>query len=277
MAHGAVLQLEEFFLETMEPHPRIALIGKSGAGKSWVIRDIMYHLRDIAAGAVIAPTDVLNEFYNDFFPISYIHHEYKDNIIPSVLIRQRKILDKNKKRKKHGRKLLDPRAFFIMDDCMSSKHLWLKDPKMLSIFNEGRHYKLTFMLAMQYSLGIQPELRSNFDYIFLLGEDFTNNKKKLYDHYAGMFKTYDSFEQVFEQVTENFGVMVINNRIRTTDLTKKVFWFKAKPRAKFRIGSKNFNDFHVKYFDKKYDKKVPQYDPGNFSKRNTKPILVKKH
>ena len=51
---------------------------------------------------------------------------------------------------------------------MSSKHLWLKDPSVLSIFNEGRHYQLTFILAMQYSLGIQPELRSNFDYVFLL-------------------------------------------------------------------------------------------------------------
>ena len=60
---------------------------------------------------------------------------------------------------------------------MSSKHLWLKDPNMLAIFNEGRHYQLTFILSMQYSLGIQPELRSNFDFVFLLGEDFINNRK----------------------------------------------------------------------------------------------------
>ena len=46
-----------------------------------------------------------------------------------------------------------------------------------------RYLPSTFILAMQYSLGIQPELRSNFDFIFLLGEDFINNRKKLYEHY----------------------------------------------------------------------------------------------
>ena len=143
---------------------------------------------------------------------------------------------------------------------MSSKHLWLKDPSVLAVFNEGRHYQLTFILTMQYCLGIQPELRSNFDFIFMLGEDFVNNRKKLYEHYAGMFPSRDVFEQVFLQVTNNYGCMVIDNRLRTTDIKKKVFWYKAKPRKKFSIGSKKFNRFHKKYFDKNHDKKKKVLD-----------------
>ena len=88
---------------------------------------------------------------------------------------------------------------------MSSKHLWLKDPNMLVIFNEGRHYQLTFILTMQYCLGIQPELRSNFDYIFLLGEDFISNRKRLYEHYAGMYPSFDIFQQVFNEITADYG------------------------------------------------------------------------
>ena len=76
---------------------------------------------------------------------------------------------------------------------------------------------------MQYSMGIPPEMRSNFDYIFLLAEDFISNRKRLYEHYAGMFPNFDIFQQVFTEVTENFGCMVINNRIHSKKIEDKVF------------------------------------------------------
>ena len=125
---------------------------------------------------------------------------------------------------------------------MSSKHLWLKDPNVLSIFNEGRHYQLTFILSMQYSLGIQPELRSNFDYVFLLGEDFINNRRKLYEHYAGMFPSRELFDQVFMQVTDNYGVMVINNRLRSNDIRKKYFGTKHKNKIIYLYVVKDLKD-----------------------------------
>ena len=66
-------------------NPRIAIIAKSGSGKSWVIRDIMYYMRNIPCGTVVAPTDKMNGFYNDFVKPSFIHHEYQEDIIPRLL------------------------------------------------------------------------------------------------------------------------------------------------------------------------------------------------
>jgi hypothetical protein len=159
---------------------------------------------------------------------------------------------------------------------MSSKHLWLKDPNVLSIFNEGRHYQLTFILSMQYSLGIQPELRSNFDYVFLLGEDFINNRKKLYEHYAGMFPSRELFDQVFLQVTDDYGVMVINNRLRSSDIRKKVFWYKAKKRAELNVGCTRFKHFHNLYYDENHDKRLPFIDMNNFGSKKKSNIHVVK-
>ena len=42
----------------------------------------------------------------------------------------------NQKRKKDGKKLKDDRIMLIMDDCMSSKGEWLKDPQILELFFE---------------------------------------------------------------------------------------------------------------------------------------------
>jgi hypothetical protein len=279
---SAALKLQEFDMNTLVYNeegkflnPRIAMIAKSGSGKSWVVRDIMYHIKDIPCGTVIAPTDKMTKFYNDFIPPSFTHHEYDETIIPRVLKRQKAMLQQNEDRVKQNKSKLDPRTFLIMDDCMSSKHLWLKDPNILSIFNEGRHYQLTFFLTMQYSLGIQPELRANFDFIFLLGEDVYSNKKRLYEHYAGQFNKFDIFDQVFTHVTQDYGVMVINNRVRSTDITKKVFWYKAKRPPEFTVGIPKYIDWNKKHFDNEYDKKEPVLDLNTFCSKRRANITVK--
>ena len=56
----------------------------------------------------------------------------------------------------------DPRAFLILDDCLYD-NTWAKDKNMRYVFMNGRHYKLLFLLTMQYALGIPPNLRTNID------------------------------------------------------------------------------------------------------------------
>src|SRR4029078_8504605 len=124
-------------------------------------------------------------------------------------------------------KKVDPRAFLIMDDCLASKGTWMNDKPILEVFYNGRHYQLIFILTMQFPLGIKPELRCNFDYIFLLSEDFFSNQKRIFDHYAGMFPSFDVFRTVFLQLTDEYGCMVIANRGPKKDLIDKVFHYKA--------------------------------------------------
>jgi len=272
------VQIDEFDLRALmyndkgeQVNPRIGIIAKSGSGKSVVIKHIMYymHKMGVRCGSVIAPTSKMNKYYEDFIPECFVHHEYTPEIIQNWLDRQRDTIQLNNERKLKGKKLTDARAFLIMDDCMSSKHLWLKDPNILSIFNEGRHFQTCpFILSLQYAIGIQPELRSNFDFIFLLTEDTFSNRRKLHEHYAGIFKTFDLFDQVFSQITEDFGCMVINNRLSTTDISKKVKWFRAKIPPPFKIGDKRVLKYNEENFDKDYDKKRGNLDlSGQFGKR----------
>jgi len=282
---GQTLELAKFDLKKLVVNdkgeyvnPRIAMIAKSGSGKSWVIREILYYLSktNIPCGTVIAPTDKMTKFFDDIIPSSFIHHEYKEDIIPRVLHRQKLIIDKNEQRKKEGKKLIDTRAYLVMDDCMSSKHLWLKDPNVLSIFNEGRHYQLTFILAMQYCIGIQPELRNNFDFIFLLGEDTYSSRKKIYEHYAGIFPKFDLFDQVFSQVTDNYGCMVLDNRIRSADIQKKVFYFKSRQTPHFRVGIPLALKFHENNYDPEHEKKLPLVDMNSMiSSKRRQVVRVK--
>jgi hypothetical protein len=272
------LQIKRFNIQGMAPHCTIAMIAKRATGKSFLTREIMFQKRNIASAVAISRTEKLNSFYSEFIPDSYIYSEYSSDILSRIYDRQSHINEDNKERAKKGKRKKDDSLMLIMDDCMSSKGTWLKDPNILELFFNGRHHHISFILTMQYSVGIPPELRSNFDYIFLLAEDKIGNRKRLYEHYAGMFPTYDIFQQVFTDVTDNYGVMVIDNRIQSKNITDKIFWYKAKEVPPFKVGSNKFHKFHNASYDDNWDKKIDMGNPFELvaSKKNSIKFSIEK-
>ena len=267
------LRINKFNIKSMPDNVTIAMIAKRGSGKSFLTRELLFHKRHIPTTVAISKTERLNRFYGNFIPDIFIYENYSNELLSKVYARQSKIFEDNEKRIKDGKKPKDDRMMLIMDDCMSSKGSWVKEEPILELFFNGRHHHLSFILTMQYSLGIPPEMRSNFDYIFLLAEDFTNNRKRLYEHYAGMFPDFASFNDAFSILTEDFGCMVINNKIHTTDITQKVFWFKAKEAPRFTMGSKKYKKHHKKYYDDNWNRKIQVFDPASLSSRKKKIIL----
>jgi hypothetical protein len=274
---AAKLPIKKFIINDMVEHCTIAMIAKRATGKSFLTREIMYQKKDLAAAIAISRTEKLNGFYTDFIPDSYIYSEYSSDILSRVYQRQSQMNEDNKIRIKNGKKPKDDSIMLIMDDCMSDKK-WLKDPNITELFFNGRHHHLSFILTMQYAVGIPPEMRSNFDYIFLLAEDTITNRKKLYEHYAGMFPTFDIFQQVFSDLTENYGMMVINNRVHSKNITDKVFWYKSKPVKSFNIGSNKYIKFHTEAYDSNWNRRLEIFDPNVLfsNKKNSIRVNVQK-
>ena len=270
----AKLKIKRFDLKKMAENCTIAMIAKRASGKSYLTREILYHKRDLPSAIAISRTEKLNTFYGEFIPDIYIYDEFDTSILNKIFARQAKMNEDNKRRLENGKKPKDDRLMIIMDDCMSSKGTWVKDQNILELFFNGRHHHVSFILTMQFALGIPPEMRSNFDYIFLLAEDFKSNRKRLYEHYAGMFPSLESFEKVFSEITQNYGVMVIDNRIHSTDITEKVFWYKAKETPRFTLGSRKYIKYHKRKYDKNYNVKLPLFDPNSLIRRKNNLKLV---
>ena len=258
---GDNLPVRQFKLQDMVENPSIIMIAKRGSGKSWIVRAIMMHFNKIPCGIVIAPTDRMNSFYNDFFPDTYIHYQYKSIIISKILDRQTQMIDKQQAKKSKGVHI-DVRTCIIMDDCLGDKKSWVRDAPILELLFNGRHYQIMYILTMQFALGITPELRTNFDYIFLLKADFISEQRKLFDHYAGMFPNFDSFRQVFNELTAEFGAMVIDNRRKAANPLERLFWYRAPnlSNTKCMIGGKQFRKFHEYNYDKDWRRKQNNYD-----------------
>ena len=229
------IQLKKFDMKQITANKSVVLIGKRDTGKSFLTKDILYHHQNLPAGSVISGTEAANEFYSNMVPPIFIHEEYQPIIIENLLKRQKQLLIE----KKEKGNSIDPRAFLILDDCLYDNS-WIKDTNVRSLFMNGRHYHILFILTMQYALGIPPNLRTNIDYVFILRENYVSNRKRLYEHYAGMFPTFEMFCQVMDQCTENYECLVISNNAKSNKLEDQIFWYKASSHRDFKLGSKEF-------------------------------------
>jgi hypothetical protein len=254
--------------------PVVVLIGRRDTGKSYLVRDVLYYHQDIPIGTVISGTEEGNGFYGKLVPKLFIHNEYNTAIIENILKRQRGVLKQIKKEmEQFNRSTIDPRTFVILDDCLYD-NTWARDKMMRLLFMNGRHWKVMLLITMQYPLGIPPTLRTNIDYVFILREPYIANRKRIYENYAGMFPTLESFCQVMDQCTENYECLVINNNSKSNKLQDQVFWYKADAHNDFRLGSKEFWELSKQIND---DDDEEQYDPNNVKKRGSGPkIAVKK-
>ena len=274
------LELKKFDMKSISFKPNenkgpvVVLIGKRDTGKSFLVRDLLYYQQEIPIGTVVSGTEEGNGFYAKMVPKLFVHNEYNTAIIENILKRQRTVLKQIKKEMEtYKRSTIDPRAFVILDDCLYDA-TWTRDKMMRLLFMNGRHWKVMLIITMQYPLGIPPTLRTNIDYVFILRENYIANRKRIYENYAGMFPTFESFCQVMDQCTENYECLVINNNSKSNKLQDQVFWYKADSHGDFRLGSKEFWELSKGYNS---DDDGEKYDPAAAKKRGAgQKISVKK-
>lgn len=218
--------------------PMIVVIGKKDTGKSFLVRDILFNTQqDFPVGTVISATEIANEFFQNMVPSKLIHDKYSPSIIQNVIKRQANIKQKRNDDKKvrGGSSTIDPRAFLILDDCLYDAKAWTSEESTRFVFMNGRHIDLMTIITMQYPLGIGPNLRTNVDFIFILRENITRNRRIIYENYAGMFPTFEMFCKFMDQCTENFECLVICNNVSSNRLEDQVFWYKADDHPPFKM------------------------------------------
>ena len=244
--------------------PTCVFIGKRGTGKSTLVSDILYHVRKIPIGCVISATEEGNHYYENFVPPIFIHSRFESGIIENIVQRQKSAVKANPD---------TAHAFLLLDDMMYDKKV-MKDKNITEIFMNGRHWKLMFMLTMQYCMGIGPDLRTNIDYVFCLRENIVDNQKKLWQHYFGIFPNFDQFRQVMNSCTEGWDAMVLDNTSKSTNIEDCVFWYRAKPNRVFKIGSDDLWKFNKNNIDKDSDNKEKNKMKNTLQSKN--PVIINK-
>ena len=204
----------------------IFLIGRRGTGKSTIIRDLCYHFRhrpDVAGILPIAvcPTeDTAEEGFQNFIPQSMIFKNYDERTI-------QRIMDTQKKMWKGGNGKYH--ILLILDDCVYDKKIF-RSKLFRELMMNGRHRRLTVIVAVQYMLDCPPDIRANIDIVIAARDNIISNRKRLYENFAGFFTNQSEFNMVFSACTKNFEVLVIDNKStsHSNDASDCVKWWKAR-------------------------------------------------
>jgi hypothetical protein len=90
------LLIKKFDIKSMPDFVTIAMIAKRASGKSYLTREILFHMRDIPTAIAISKTEKLNKFYTEFIPELFIYDEYSSCILDKIYQRQEQILSQDK-------------------------------------------------------------------------------------------------------------------------------------------------------------------------------------
>ncbi len=223
---------------------KIVVIGKPGTGKTTLITSLLYEKSHIfPSGLVVSGTEDSNHHYSTIFPSSFVYNKLNFDIVQSYVTRQ-------KLAKQQG--LANPWSVLLLDDCMDTPAMF-NHPLFHSIFKNGRHWKMFFILSLQYCMDIKPVIRNNVDGTFILRESNIRSRQSLWENYAGVIPDFTDFCDIMDNITTDYTALYIHNQVQTNNLDDCIYWYKAKPVPKdFMFGSEDFWLHHYSRYNPDY-------------------------
>jgi hypothetical protein len=171
----------------------ILVIGKQGPEKTIFISDIinkLYNIHNYENILICVEEQESVEIYKKkiIFPILHI---LKYVIINDKNIESLKINDKQKN-------------LIIFDHCFSQKLPY-------EFYNKFAYINTTIISMIRFVYEYTPQFKSYFDYVMLFKENYIPNTQLMYSSYANFFKNYILFKNIFDKLTIDYGIMIIDN------------------------------------------------------------------
>lgn len=233
----------ERMYEPKQGGSKITVIGKAGTGKSTMLKSLLYEKSAIFPIAMgMSGTEDSNQFLSSILPKLFIYNNLDTEKIKDFV-----------KRQKYAKKYLkNPWGVLILDDVTDDPKIF-NDTLFKGIYKNGRHWKLLFILSLQYCMDIKPDIRSNIDGTFLLRETNLRNRRSLWENYAGVIPDFGTFCELMDKLTDDYSALYIHNQSTSNKLEDCVFWYKAKPVPDdFKLGCPDYWKFHNTRYNKDY-------------------------
>lgn len=232
----------------------IVVLGPRGTGKTTLIKNgILNSIQDIPMGFVFNGTEDETGFYSEFVPTIFVFgdcdQKYIFKKLDEIKTRQKEFAQLKKDNPKF--KNIDNRLFIVIDDFMFDD-AWLKTKLMRYFFMNGRHIRITLIIASQYVMGVPKAIRSCIDYVFICAHSSAADRKCLYENYAAGFSTLKEFNKALDSCTQNYKCMVIRRNSTSRNLSDQVWWYKAPETANFRMCHPIIWDLNGRKYDEKY-------------------------
>lgn len=257
MSDDKRITIRQWDPRTMAADATCLAVGKRHAGKTTLMVDVMYYLRDKLDACIgMNPTEnATDPVLGKFLPPCFVYDRYDEEKIGHILEWQRRAVATDKTKAM--------RMGLILDDCMGetkrdgSKLKVMSSGTIAKIFKIGRHRKLFFWCTLQYMRDAPPDARNNTDLLFLYNLPSKAEREKVWKDFFGFLRTYDDFAAVLEKCTQGYSCLVLDTRIAMRDSANCIFFYTAKPRSEpFQVGRPVFWGLSTKFYVDKSDNEM---------------------
>lgn len=221
--------IRKFDCRSMATNSIVTIVGRRGVGKSTLMTDMMYQLRDkIDIAVTMSPTMDSLEVFDDI-NMQVMNYDHFDlAAIDRIVNTQEEFNKKQKTKPEDQRKPLKCVAIFA-DDCAFDKKI-MGGKTIRNVFMNGRHLNIMFIILVQYVMDITPDLRSQVDYVFLGQEKNVKQRMKLHQNLFGAVEDFKDFNTLMDNFTENKEWLVLDNKSSSNDLVECVKWYSCPMR-----------------------------------------------
>lgn len=246
-----VYTITRFDMKRIVPGSVVLVLGARGTGKTTIIKELLYHMRHYHLGIIMVDTLDTAAEYSTHLPDTFIYNQYDPSVVEELIMQQERQIQRCKR---HGivPAVVGSPKFLILDDLGFSKDI-NKDSVLKRIYSNGRHFKLTTIVAAQYCMQVPKECRLMFDYVFTTYEKTKKFREQIYDQFDVGFPDENVLHKVMQKCTEDYSVMVLDKRSTGRGgLADSVFHYKAKMGRRFLIGPPELWDAHDDNFNPMY-------------------------
>lgn len=190
-----------------------AIIGERGCGKFTLILNILKNIENTIDKCIIYDYAYDDDKYTFMKNLNY---EIKNNIdideLDDIIKCHKNNVDKHMVIIIHN---------FVVQKIFNEKII-------LDLVTNSRYYNVSIIFVVKYPLSFPPEIRCQFDYIFMYNDEFISNKKRLYDHYGGRYESFNNFNKVLSNINKYDSLLFdhhkpkIVSQCNNIKLTKKL-------------------------------------------------------
>jgi hypothetical protein len=281
--YNRVYNIPEYDISSLNPEdvPLIGIIGESMFGKTTLLLDLVEQLYSyFLFGFFFCPTRISDEKLQKAFMETLTWDDFNIPMLATLFEYQRCV-----RQMVDGDKSRVPWTFIFSDDCGFDVSV-LKHKQVVNLAQNGRHYHMFGCLNLQQIKAISPGVRQNLKMIIALN---TTNGQRIEDlwteFFSGLSWTKQEFKDVFEQLTEDYRVLILDKSKAkiTSDPEKCVFSYRARLHfpKRHRMGHPLFWEFD-RYYAKRNDPLAlqrflfPQRETNQRRKPRTRAQIVKR-
>lgn len=195
------------------------LIGKSGSGKTQMIKTLMYYLynhpdekKRVHFTLGFCKSKSMNDDFSFIKDQKYIFEDYDEN----VFVKYFENLQKIKEEKGYV-----PRNVVILDDQVAI--MGSSNDKFQSILSRYRHFNTHILISSQivnssHGSGLTPMLKTQCTYVCAFRDLSKQTNESLFNYFGDGFENWKQFRDFYKEMTEElYSFLLIRTKKRELD------------------------------------------------------------